>query len=444
MSATSGSPVRSLTSPGGWSAALVMVLACGGSGGGRPADGQATSDPSRGPFPRARALTDVTFQATPARLARGRYLAESVTRCIRCHSEPDTTAPGWPPRVGMEGAGRVISYENGDRMVAPNLTPDAETGAGAWPDDALARAIREGVGHDGRALGLPMPWESFRSLSDEDLASIIGYVRSLPPVRNPLPARELSAARLEELAEDPAPLTAPVPERDLSDPLERGKYLVEISDCVGCHTSWYSDRPVGLFGGGNQLGEVLFSTNITPDSSGIGEWGEQGFRQIIHTGKGGTLHRAMPWIVFGRMTDEDLDAIYRALREVPPVRHWINNTVAPTFCEVCGQEHGLGELNERIPFVPADVPADVLAEYAGRYSSDAGEVVEVSVGSSAGGLAFVFDDGWRMEAEPVSEARFRNREPSAEPIEFVRDDGGRVTHFRVRWGIDEEVFRRER
>ena len=63
----------------------------------------------------------------------------------------------------------------------PNITPDKETGAGNWTDDQLARAIREGIGYDGRALFPFMPYENFRYLSDEDLASVIVYLRSIPP-----------------------------------------------------------------------------------------------------------------------------------------------------------------------------------------------------------------------------------------------------------------------
>jgi hypothetical protein len=59
-------------------------------------------------------------------------------------------------------------------VYAPNITPDVETGAGIWSGDQLTRAIREGVGHDGRALFPFMPYPDFRALSDEALASIIG------------------------------------------------------------------------------------------------------------------------------------------------------------------------------------------------------------------------------------------------------------------------------
>ena len=76
-------------------------------------------------------------------------------------------------------------------LVAPNLTPDPETGAGKWTDDMLARSIREGIGHDGRALFSLMPYHLFRHLPDEDVASIVVYLRSLPPAKNPLPKTQL-------------------------------------------------------------------------------------------------------------------------------------------------------------------------------------------------------------------------------------------------------------
>ncbi len=345
-------PVRTMT------IVLGVLVACGEPPPAETDDAEAgaavSAAPSAGPsrggdwvadsLPRARPLTDRTFKVTPARLDRGRYLAEGVLMCVLCHSERDWSAPGAPPVEGKEAGGVILWERNGHRMVAPNLTPDPATGTGAWPDDALARAIREGVGHDGRALSLPMYWRSFRDLSDEDLASVIVYLRSLPPVRNRLPPRSLPPERVAELADDPMPLTEPVPAPDLSDPMERGRYLVRVADCAGCHTAWYSDPMPGVFGGGNEVGranEEVYSSNITPDISGIGEWSEEQFIRTIRTGKGGTLDPVMPWIAYRRMTERDLRAVYLALRQVPPVRHWINNVAPPTYCEVCGQEHGL-------------------------------------------------------------------------------------------------------
>src|SRR4051812_20412692 len=79
-----------------------------------------------------RPLRDVTFPRTAAAVERGRYLAEGLLQCFICHSERDWSKPGAPPRAGMKGAGRVFYEKEASRMVAPNITPDAETGAGRW------------------------------------------------------------------------------------------------------------------------------------------------------------------------------------------------------------------------------------------------------------------------------------------------------------------------
>jgi Cytochrome c len=129
---------------------------------------------------------------TPARLVRGKYLTE-LAHCFHCHSERDAKGN---QVANMKGAGRVLPPEESNiplpyYLVCPNITPDRETGAGSWSDPQL-RAIREGIGHDGRILHKTMPYWNFRYLTDEDLASIIVFLRSLPAVRHVLPKRNLT------------------------------------------------------------------------------------------------------------------------------------------------------------------------------------------------------------------------------------------------------------
>src|SRR5262249_11865325 len=158
-----------------------------------PSHGVSPSQPSTQqstslkPAVNVRPLTDRKFERTPKRLARGRYLVNGIGECFACHGPSDPNLPGWPPVRGKEGSGfNDVSVEN-PGVVAANLTPDRETGIGNWTDDMLARAIREGVGHDGRLLRpTAMPYEFYRLMSDEDLASIVVYLRSIPPIRNAL------------------------------------------------------------------------------------------------------------------------------------------------------------------------------------------------------------------------------------------------------------------
>src|SRR5258708_19719153 len=102
---------------------------------------------------RSRSLTNRHFDATPARLARGEYLARGVLGCLDCHTEHDWKAPGGALGPGREGAGQIFPGEGfPGRIVATNLTPDPETAAGKGADDQPPRAIPEAIPHYGRTL----------------------------------------------------------------------------------------------------------------------------------------------------------------------------------------------------------------------------------------------------------------------------------------------------
>lgn len=302
--------------------------------------------------PKARPLTNRTFERTPQRLERGRYLAVAVTGCIGCHSEHDWKNRGEIP-PGMEGAGEVMPItELPGKIVAPNLTPDPETGAGTWTDDQLARAIREGIGHDGRALFPMMPYQDFRNMPDEDLASIIVYLRSLPPVHRSLPKSEIIFPVKYLIRGVPQPLTASVATPTLSDPIQRGKFLVSMAGCAGCHTPQVRGQSVpgmDLAGGSTLSGPwgSVASSNITPDPSGIGYYDEALFLQVMKTGfvKARELSPIMPVFDFKNMTDDDLKAMFAYLRTVKPVKHRVDNTEPVSECRLCRMKHGGGKLN---------------------------------------------------------------------------------------------------
>src|SRR5512137_882344 len=246
------------------------------------------AEPATPEYPRARPLTNRTFEASPARVERGRYLTEHLLQCFVCHSERDWDAPGAPIVAGRKGAGAVMSERADRRIVAPNLTPDPETGAGRWTDDMFARAIREGIGHDGRALYWGMWYRSFAQLSDEDLAAVVVYLRTLPPVRNALPPTLLPPEELAENAKLPRPITAPVTGPAPGDTKALGRYLLNVADCAGCHTAWEAPRNAGLFGGGNEVGRGTrraYSANLTRHESGVA-YPRETFIEVMHSGKG--------------------------------------------------------------------------------------------------------------------------------------------------------------
>jgi mono/diheme cytochrome c family protein len=276
---------------------------------------------------RSRPLTDLHFDVSPARLARGEYLARGVLGCLDCHTEHDWKAPGGALVPGREGAGQIFPGEGfPGRIVATNLTPDPETGAGKWTDDQFARAIREGIGHDGRTLFPLMPYPNFRHMSDEDLASVVVYIRSLPAVKNPLPPTEIAFPVKYLIRGAPDPLKAPVPVPDLSTPEKRGEYLVTLAACAGCHTPMVNGQPEEdkAFAGGMEFkgpwGDVQ-SANITPDKTGISYYDENRFIEAMRTGSvmGRPMNPIMPWDSYRHMSDEDLKAIFAYLRSVKPV-----------------------------------------------------------------------------------------------------------------------------
>jgi mono/diheme cytochrome c family protein len=301
----------------------------------------------------ARPLTSREFERTPQRLERGRYLVRGVTPCLDCHSVQDWKTHGAPIIPGTEGAGEIMPLPDlPGRVVASNLTPDPETGAGKWTDDQLARSIREGIGHDGRALFPFMPYEKFRVMSDEDLASVVVYLRSLPPVRHALPATNIVFPVKYLMRNAPEPITAPVNSPDPKDRVKWGEYLATIAGCGQCHTAQERGQPLaGLeLGGGFVMrgpwGEVA-TANITPDAGGISYYDEALFIQVMRTGyvRARKLNSIMPFGHYRNMSDDDLKAIYAYLRTVKPVKHRVDNSEPPTYCKICRMTHGAGEAN---------------------------------------------------------------------------------------------------
>jgi mono/diheme cytochrome c family protein len=109
-----------------------------------------------------------------ALLARGEYLTEAAD-CVACH-----TAPGGRPFAG----GRAFQLPFGT-IYAPNITPDRETGLGAWSDAEFVRAVRRGVGRHGEDLYPAFPYTSYSLISDDDALAIRAYLANLAPIRSP-------------------------------------------------------------------------------------------------------------------------------------------------------------------------------------------------------------------------------------------------------------------
>lgn len=146
----------------------------------------------------------------------------------------------------------------------------------------------------------------------------------------------------------PEPVTAPVPQPDLSDQVKRGAFLAHMASCADCHTPQERGRvkPGELAGGllFQSPKETVMAADITPDASGIVYDDEDLFLKAIRTGKvkARALSPIMPWYFYGQMTDEDVKAIFAYLRTLKPVKHTVGNTEPLTACKLCGLKHGGG------------------------------------------------------------------------------------------------------
>lgn len=305
---------------------------------------------------RAKAAPEFVARATPERLARGRYLVETVAGCFDCHTPHEYVKGVWEAVPGQKGEGQVfppgfIPLPPGSQVVACNITPDRQTGIGSWSDADIERAIRHGVMKGGHPIFNLMPYPQYRVLSDEDVKSIIVYLRSIPPIKNPLSMTKLPFPVTVDMK---VALTPPL-QKNASPLVRRGWYLTRVAGCADCHTPILADGsqpPSLLFGGGMDFrmpfGDV-FSLNISPSPSGIGFMDEAMFARTLHTGRvngnGLKLKPPMPFENFRNLKSEDIRAIYAYLRTVPKVDHRIDNTDPPTYCKIDKMKHGLGDRN---------------------------------------------------------------------------------------------------
>lgn len=143
---------------------------------------------------RRAALAAALFATTPVAAqqqpgggpnARGEYLAR-IMDCGGCHT--GGALAGQPdPRLHLAGSGIGFGIPEVGVFYPPNLTPDRDTGLGAWNEADIMRAVRTGVRPDGRVLAPVMPWHAYGALNDADARALARYLRSLPPVRNETP-----------------------------------------------------------------------------------------------------------------------------------------------------------------------------------------------------------------------------------------------------------------
>ena len=268
---------------------------------------------------------------------KGQYLYERSLLCWNCHGSQGSRSPSEPQAGGhefdMTSIGPGFGYAYGS-----NLTPDVDTGVGAWSDGELVRAIREGVDRDGRVIFPVMAYQFYHGLSDGDALAIVAYMRSWPPVRNVVPANRLSfaakALKAISLIKPEAPITTRVEAPPRGATVEYGEYVAwRRSGCAECHTprdpqTARLDMSRPMAGGLFPFPEEGFTTtgsNLTPDvGTGIGGWTEEQFVVAVQTGvrpNGTVMLPFMPWPSYAAWSRDDLHAIWLYLRSVKAVSH---------------------------------------------------------------------------------------------------------------------------
>jgi hypothetical protein len=248
-------------------------------------------------------------------LERGRYLVEGPAGCGNCHTPQGPDGPV----ADMGLAGMMVEKNDMFIAIASNITPGSRVAD--WTDEQLGRAIREGIRPDGSIIGPPMPFGLYRSISDDDLMSMVMYLRQVPAVDHD-PGQSVYNIPLPPAYGPPVTSVAEVPH---GVTLEYGAYLAgPIAHCTECHTTFGPQGPMfdtHLGAGGFEFHGpwgVSVAPNITPTR--LAQYSDAELDGMIRKGvrpDGARMLPPMPYGYLAKMTDEDTAAITLYLRSLP-------------------------------------------------------------------------------------------------------------------------------
>jgi mono/diheme cytochrome c family protein len=254
------------------------------------------------------ALPTVARSNNPAVLERGKHLAESLGACTTCHGA--NLAGGRAEPLGPLGT-----------LVMPNITTGKDGLGTLYSDGQLARLIKHGVKRDGTSVRL-MPAQDWSWWPDDDVAALISWVRTQPPVDG-----DKSAAKFAVMAKlldrfDAIPIDvarridhanlpkAPAPRPDAI----YGAFVA--SSCYGCHGATLSGGPIP----GAPPG-LAVPLNLTPHETGLKGWTYRDFTTLLREGKrkdGKALDPFMPVEALKNFNEVEMNALWAYLQSVPP------------------------------------------------------------------------------------------------------------------------------
>jgi mono/diheme cytochrome c family protein len=267
----------------------------------------------------------------PEKVERGRKYASML--CVACHLDPRTGK-----LTGKRLADLPASF---GEAYSKNITRDPVFGIGSWTDGELAFLLRTGVTRTGQYAPPWMP--KYPHMSDEDLESVIAFLRSDDPMTVAAAVNPPGVSRptfltklLTHVAFKPLPYPKqPIVTPAISDQIAYGRYLSSNLGCFACHSANFREinelepeKSAGFMGGGNPLqdqsGQLVFSANITPDQTGIGQWSEADFARAVRSGiRPDHTVIAYPMSPMPELTEVDTAAIYAYLRTVPKIHNAI-------------------------------------------------------------------------------------------------------------------------
>ncbi len=253
-------------------------------------------------------------------VARGKALTDAAD-CGSCH----TADPSKP----FAGGKRIDTPFGG--VYSANLTPDRETGLGAWSDDDFLRALRFGVAPDGSRYYPAFPYPHFTKLIKPDVLAIRAYLETLPPVRNTPPSPQLRWPlnyRVVMRVWNAAFFRPGIfePDQNKSAEWNRGGYLIEgAAHCGACHTprNFFGAEKRGQKYGGAPV-EGWFAPRLDgAGRSGLKSWSADDIVEYLQSGRNAKSHADGPMaeVVLNstsRMSDGDLRAIAVYLKDLSP------------------------------------------------------------------------------------------------------------------------------
>lgn len=262
----------------------------------------------------------------PDLVARGKYVFGAAGGC-GCHTEPGKA---------LNSGGRKYEGPFGT-VYSSNITPDKETGIGAWTDEQLITAIRLGRRPNGDRLIPVHPYIVFNGMAEGDLRALVAYLRTVPPVNRPNQPKKIvpffESVALPVWLAAFAPKETPPPAAPTSG-VARGEYLVRaVAHCGECHTPrtlTYATDNSRFLAGTSKGPDGQPVPNITPDKDTGLNWSEEEITWFLETGNkpnGDVVGGPMGEVVQGTsagykdLTDADRQAIARYLKSIPPIRN---------------------------------------------------------------------------------------------------------------------------